>query len=58
MFHTSPVKHGWSVHLTFENYIDGNGNLQEDRECDGIVRNLPRLILAWSYDFTYYCRAL
>ena len=28
-------------------YIDGNGNLPEDRELDGNAGNLPRLILAW-----------
>ena len=28
MIHTSPVKHGWSVSLMYENYV--NGNLLED----------------------------
>ena len=44
MFCTSPVKRGRSVHLTCENYIDGN--LPEDQELEGNTRNLPRLILA------------
>ena len=42
-FHTSPVKHGCSVHLTCENYIDKN--LPEDWELNGSAGNLPRLIL-------------
>ena len=45
MFHTSPVKRGWPVCLTCENYIDRN--LPEDQELDGYVGNLPKLILAW-----------
>ena len=45
MFCTSPMKHGRSVHLTWENYVDGN--LLEDQELDGNAENLPRLILAW-----------
>ena len=44
-FCMSPVKHGWSVCLTCENYVDSN--LPEDQELDGNARNLPRLILAW-----------
>ena len=39
----SPMKHGLSVWLTCENYVDGN--LLEDLELDGNVGNLPRLIL-------------
>ena len=41
----SPMKHGGSVHLMCENYVDRN--LPEDRELDGNAGNLPRLILAW-----------
>ena len=43
-FSTSPVKCGRPVHLTCENYVDGN--LLEDRELDGNAGNLPKLILA------------
>ena len=44
-FHMSPMKHGQSVHLMCNNYIDGN--LPEDWELDSNAGNLPRLILAW-----------
>ena len=47
MYHMSTVSHGQSVHLTYKNYIDGNGNLPEDQELDSNVGNLPRQILAW-----------
>ena len=43
MICTSPVKHGFSVHQLYKNYV--HGNLPEDQELDGSAGNLPRLIL-------------
>ena len=37
----SPVKHGLPVCRTYENFVDGYGNLLEDQEGDGNAGNLP-----------------
>ena len=40
MFRTSPMKCGWPVCHMYENYVDGDGKLLEDREGDSNIGNL------------------